>query len=81
MPPPEVERFEAAVGGLLEDLGYRRAFPLPSPEALECAARARAGFSQDALAQGYTIPAYWQGPTPQPVAAAAESMHREEGRP
>ena len=39
----DVERFEAAVGDLLEELGYERAVPNPSSEALEQAARIREG--------------------------------------
>src|ERR687898_3548750 len=35
----DVERFEAAAGDLLEELGYERAVPNPSSEALEQAAR------------------------------------------
>jgi hypothetical protein len=33
MAPAEVERFEAIAGGLLDELGYERAFPAPSPAA------------------------------------------------
>jgi hypothetical protein len=61
MPPAEVERFEAAAGGLIEELGYRRAFPRPRPEALEHAAKARDEFARDALSQGYPVPAIWRG--------------------
>jgi hypothetical protein len=41
MPAEDVERFEAAVGGLLEELGYARAVSQPRPELLESAARNR----------------------------------------
>jgi hypothetical protein len=61
MPPTEVERFEAAAGGLVEELGYQRAFLHPLPEALEHAARARDWFARDALSQGYPVPANWWG--------------------
>jgi hypothetical protein len=38
------ELFEAAAGGLLDELGYARAFPAPSAQAREHAARVRASF-------------------------------------
>jgi Sulfotransferase family len=46
----DVERFEAAAGYLLEELGYERAVPNPSSEALEQAARIREAFAREALA-------------------------------
>jgi Sulfotransferase family len=46
----DVERFEAAAGDLLEELGYERAVPNPSSEALEQAARIREAFTREALA-------------------------------
>ena len=46
----DVERFEAAAGALLEELGYERAVPNPSSEALEQAARIREAFTREALA-------------------------------
>ncbi len=61
MRPTEVECFEAAAGGLVDELGYQRAFPRPGPEALEHTARARDWFAQDALSQGYPVPANWWG--------------------
>jgi hypothetical protein len=60
LPVSEVERFEAAAGGLIEELDYRRALPSPQKCALEAAVRARCSFVQDALAQGYPVPASWQ---------------------
>ena len=47
MQADDVERFEAAVGGLLDDLGYERAFPDPSREALAHAAKIREAFQRD----------------------------------
>lgn len=47
MAAEQVERFEAAVGPLLDELGYPRAFPVPSPERLEHASRIRALLAQD----------------------------------
>jgi hypothetical protein len=46
----DVERFEAAAGDLIEELGYERAVPNPSSEALEQAARIREAFTREALA-------------------------------
>jgi hypothetical protein len=40
MPAGDVERFEAAAGGLLDELGYPRGCAHPSPEAVRQAARA-----------------------------------------
>jgi hypothetical protein len=50
MPVKDVERFEAAAGNLLEELGYERAVPNPSSQALEHAARIREAFTREALA-------------------------------
>jgi hypothetical protein len=47
MPAADVEIFEAAVGGLLDDLGYERAFPNPSSEAIECASETRRRFVRE----------------------------------
>jgi sulfotransferase family protein len=41
MPSQDIERFEAAAGGLLDELGYERTFPHPRPESLERAANVR----------------------------------------
>jgi len=41
MPTEDVERFEAAAGDLLDELGYPRAVPCLPPERLESAARIR----------------------------------------
>jgi hypothetical protein len=59
MVPADVQRFEAASGGLLGELGYRRAFPDPWPEALEDVVQGRKWFAEDALSQGYSVPANW----------------------
>jgi hypothetical protein len=50
MPVKDIQRFEAAAGNLLEELGYQRAVPNPSSEALEQAARIREAFTREALA-------------------------------
>jgi hypothetical protein len=47
MPAEDVERFEAAVGELLEELGYPRAALRPRPEILDGAARIRNLLAQD----------------------------------
>ncbi|MDQ2672713.1 MAG: hypothetical protein M3Y38_07820, partial [Actinomycetota bacterium] len=47
MPAADMEIFEAAVGGLLDDLGYERAFPNPSSEAIECASETRRRFVRE----------------------------------
>jgi hypothetical protein len=81
LPLSEAERFEAAAGGLIEELDYRRAFPFPQKGALEAADRARCSFVQDALAQGYPVPASWQaaGGAPQVDTAVIQphDAHRE----
>ncbi len=41
MPPADVERFEAVVGGLLDELGYPCVVPRPGSESLEGASRIR----------------------------------------
>jgi hypothetical protein len=49
----DLERFEAATGALLDELGYPRAVPEPSPAAAEHAARVRAAFARDAGGRRY----------------------------
>lgn len=49
MPPEDVERFEAAAGELLGELGYPRGVPNPRAKAMERAANIRDGFAQAAL--------------------------------
>jgi hypothetical protein len=51
----DVERFEAAGGHLLEELGYPRAVPQPGAEALEQAARIREVFVRDAPARSSVL--------------------------
>jgi len=48
MPASDVERFEAAAGGLLGELGYPLTCPTPRLESLETAARMRDVLAQDA---------------------------------
>jgi hypothetical protein len=61
MQAKDVERFEAAAGELLHELGYERAYPSPSPDLLAQAAAIRARFSEGALAEGYPLPSRWLG--------------------
>ena len=49
MPAEDVERFEAAAGELLDELGYPRAFPRQRREGLERASRVRDLLAQDSL--------------------------------
>jgi hypothetical protein len=52
----DLERFEAVAGDLLKELGYERAFPHPSPQALEHAATIREAFAQDLRRRGQRSP-------------------------
>jgi hypothetical protein len=56
MPDREVERFEAATGHLLDELGYLRAFPAPSPDAKAEAARVRDVFIEDVRSPRRPLP-------------------------
>ena len=60
MPAEDLERFEAAAGDLLEELGYPRAVPDPPQEKLEEATRIRHVFSQEVRAKGRKrLPEHW----------------------
>jgi hypothetical protein len=56
----DLERFEAAAGGLLDELRYARAVPEPSPSAVERAARVRESFVSDARNRGQRLPQHWE---------------------
>src|SRR5262249_18470055 len=56
MAAENVERFEAAAGDLLEELGYDRAFPQPRTEAVDCVSR---------LGQEFAHPTVWRKTSPQ----------------
>ena len=56
----DVERFEAAVGELLEELGYPRAVPDPPGEMMENASRIRNSLRKDVLARGGRLPKGWE---------------------
>jgi hypothetical protein len=59
MAPPDVERFEAAVGDLLDQLAYPRAFPKPLSEAMERVARLREVFTEELRNQEEALPENW----------------------
>jgi Sulfotransferase family len=59
MSPEAVERFEASAGGLLDELGYARGAPAPSPGRSEHAASARRAFGQDILSRSRRLPRAW----------------------
>jgi hypothetical protein len=60
MPAEDLERFEAAAGDLLEELGYPRARPRPPEEKLARAARIRESFTREASASGKRLPKGWE---------------------
>jgi hypothetical protein len=59
MPVEEVERFEAAVGDLLDELGYPRAVPRPGPRTLRDASEIRKLFVRDVHSRGGLLPERW----------------------
>jgi LPS sulfotransferase NodH len=59
MPPEEVERFEAAAGELLDELGYPRAFPRIDANARRHAATMRESFSDAMRAKSARLPRLW----------------------
>ncbi|MDQ2910302.1 MAG: sulfotransferase [Actinomycetota bacterium] len=59
MPPEDVERFEAAAGDLLDELGYERAFPEPREEFSTRADELRGRVAAELRAQRQPIPVGW----------------------
>ena len=59
MAPADVERFEAAAGDLLEELGYPRACARPSPRVLEQAHQVQDAFTADLRAREDMVPELW----------------------
>jgi hypothetical protein len=59
MPAEDLERFEAAAGGLLEELGYPRVVPDPPQEKLEEATRIHHAFTQEVRAKEWRLPEHW----------------------
>jgi hypothetical protein len=56
----ELERFEAAAGALLDEIGCERACPRPGARARAKAAEVRRAFVADARARGRSIPRAWE---------------------
>jgi hypothetical protein len=56
MPAGDIERFEAAAGELLDELGYARAVRGPGPRAIARAARLRERFVRELAARGEAAP-------------------------
>jgi hypothetical protein len=62
MPGEDVARFEAAAGGLLDELGYPRGAPRPEPATAERASRLRRSFGHDIERRPRRrLPARWGG--------------------
>jgi hypothetical protein len=59
MPPEEVERFEAAAGDLLDELGYTRAFPKTGGKVRRHAEAMRDLFSEAMRAKEARLPSRW----------------------
>jgi hypothetical protein len=59
MPAGDIERFEAAAGDLLEQLGYPRAYPRPCADVQRHVARIRDLFTQEACARPQALPDCW----------------------
>jgi hypothetical protein len=59
MADPDVERFEAAAGDILDELGYPRRYPALPADAAEHAAEVRAAFGEDVRRRGVPLPAQW----------------------
>lgn len=59
MTSEQIERFEAVAGDLLSELGYARAFPQPSTQAMQHAARMRERFTEDLRAREDRLPKKW----------------------
>jgi hypothetical protein len=59
MPPADVERFEAAAGDVLAELGYTRGVERPSPEAQKRAAKIKESFTRDVRARRRRLPKRW----------------------
>jgi hypothetical protein len=60
MAPGDVARFEAAVGELLDELGYARRTASGSGEELARAARLREAFADDARSRRLPVPEAWE---------------------
>jgi hypothetical protein len=59
MPADDLERFEAAAGALLAELGYARGAPRLSPDRIARARAARETFAEDVARRGRPLPVRW----------------------
>jgi Sulfotransferase family len=59
MPRADVERFEAAAGGLLDELAYSRSAPEPGPAAARVASLVRDAILREIDARGLRVPQAW----------------------
>jgi hypothetical protein len=59
MPAADVERFEAAAGDVLAELGYARGVERPSLEAQQRAAKVKESFTRDVRARPRRLPERW----------------------
>jgi hypothetical protein len=59
MPTEAVERFEAAAGDLLDELGYPRAVPDPPAESRQYAAQVEEQFVQELRSRKKLLPEKW----------------------
>ena len=59
MPGADVARFEAVAGDLLDEMGYARGCPRPTPDLREHAARIFAEFSENAASLEWRLPKSW----------------------
>ena len=59
MPGVDTERFEAAAGDFLDELGYPRTVPRRKPEALRRASKIRDSFAPDVRYRGRLLPERW----------------------
>ncbi len=64
MQPDTVERFEAAAGSLLDELGYPRACDRLGAEAIEHAAAVRQRYTADPRLRNRSVPLRWQAVSP-----------------
>jgi hypothetical protein len=61
----DVERFEAAAGGLLEELGYPCTVTRPSADTATAVTETRAAFTRELRARGRRLPTTWPAPSAQ----------------
>lgn len=59
MPPADLQRFEAAAGDLLDEVGYARGVDELPPAVLERAAKLKESFTRDVKARSRRLPQRW----------------------